>query len=119
MTLSLGTEAQIADAYRRMAIGGRYRPCAPSDGHGTITAPLEDLDLDAEAAEYARRWWEEEDQGIFYVGCCDWETRPATIFAIEAARLMCSGYLALPAALRLLHIAVADIERDPELETAE
>jgi hypothetical protein len=77
---------QIEDAYRRMADEGRYRPAAPSDGLGNITVPLESLDLDKEASEYARQWWEQEDECEFTVGCCNYPTRAATIFAIEAAR---------------------------------
>ena len=102
------TPQQIEDAYRRMADQGRYRPAAPSDGMGNITVPLEDLDLDAEAKEYARRWTEEENKGLFYVGVCNFSTRPSTIFAIEAARNLCG--VSDGAALRLLKMAAAELE---------
>jgi hypothetical protein len=104
-----GCREQIEDAYRRMADEGRYRPAAPSDGLGNITVPLESLDLDKEASEYARRWWAQEDECEFRVGCCNYPTRAATIFAVEAARLMCSADDA--AALRLLQMAVAEVEQ--------
>jgi hypothetical protein len=71
----------------------KYRPAAPSDGFGNITVPIQELDIDAEAAEYAENWWAEEDELMFAVGCCNFSTRPATIYAIEAARLMCGGDL--------------------------
>jgi len=72
---------QIQAAYRRMAEGARYRPAAPSDGFGNITVPFEDLNLDEEAAKYAARWMTEEDEGVFRLGCCDFSTRAAAIFA--------------------------------------
>jgi hypothetical protein len=100
---------QIANTYRRMAQEGRYRPAAPSDGFGNITRPVEELDLDAEARAYAARWWAQEDDRHFWVGCCNYTTRAATIFAIEAARLLC-GCSGEGHALRLLKMAVADLE---------
>lgn len=100
---------QIADTYRRMANEALYRPAAPDDGLGNITVPLESLDLNVEADAYARRWWAQEDECEFRVGCCNYPTRAATIFAVEAARLMCGANDA--AALRLLRMAVAEVER--------
>ena len=102
---------QISAAYRRMATAARYRPAAPSDGLGNITVPLSDLDLDEEAHHYAERWWSEEDAFEFWIGCCDGPTRPATIYAVEAARCMCAGSEAHPIARRLLLLALADLDR--------
>ena len=68
------------------------------------------MDLEREARDYARRWWKEEDNLKFFVGCCDFDTRPATIFAIEAARNMCAGVLGSRVALRLLKMAVKQLE---------
>jgi hypothetical protein len=85
------TYEQIVDTCKRMADEARYRPAAPSDGLGNITVPSEELDLEAEADKYARRWNQEEDSRDFHVGVCNFPTRPATIFAIEAARSMCGG----------------------------
>ena len=101
---------QIEAAYRRMASEARYRPTAPSDGMGNITVPQEELNLDLEAFEYAGRWWAEEDNSDFYIGCCNFPTRVATIFAIEAARLMCSGVMD-KAALKLLEMAALELKR--------
>ena len=85
------THAQIVSAYRRMAEEARNRPAAPSDGLGNISVPVEDELLDHEAEDYARRWWKEEDGGQFYVGLCNYATRPATIFTVEAARALCGA----------------------------
>jgi hypothetical protein len=52
-SLQSNIRAQIADAYRRMSEQARYPPAAPSDGVENITVPSEDLDLEAEAADYA------------------------------------------------------------------
>lgn len=98
---------QIADAYRRMADEARYRPQAPSDGLGNITVALEQLDLDEEAETYARHWWTQEDDGEFYIGCCNYPTRAATVFAIEAARCLCGAQDDV--ALELLRMAVAEL----------
>jgi hypothetical protein len=97
---------QIEDAYRRMATEARYYPMAPSDGFGNITA---EPDVSKEAARYAAKWWAEEDEQVFTIGCCDFTTRAATICAIEAAREMCGVDDAT--ALRLLRMAVAELER--------
>jgi hypothetical protein len=104
---------QIEATYRTMARTG-YRPAAPSDGFGNITVPEEELDLDSEATDYAQQWWAAEDDLRFDIGCCNYETRPATIYAIEAARLMCSGNYGDPFALKLLHLAVEELEARPE-----
>jgi hypothetical protein len=61
--------------------------------------------------EYAERWWNEENAGDFVVGSCNSPTRPATIYAIEAARLMCAGTPGDLFALRLLRMAVEELER--------
>lgn len=109
--IPLNCVTQIRDAYRRMAIIGRYRPMAPSDGFGNITVPDDELDLEAEAAGYARQWWDDEDAAAFRIGCCDFESRIATVFAVEAARQMCGGMFGARTALRLLRMAVAEMER--------
>jgi hypothetical protein len=102
---------QISSAYRAMVIEANYRPAAPSDVLGNITVPEEELNLEKEAADYANRWWNEEESLSFYIGSCDFQTRKATIFAVEAARLMCSGTIGHPFALRLLKLAVKEVEQ--------
>jgi hypothetical protein len=104
--LTRNVAEQIAGAYRLMASKCRYRPAAPSDGFGHITVPASELDLDAECLDYARQWWQEEDDLKFYVGCCNFSTRPATIFAIEAARSLCSGSDGDELARKLLQMAL-------------
>jgi hypothetical protein len=91
MTIDPGSCRQIERAYRRMANEVRYRPTAPSDGMGHITVPEEELDLDAEARAYAENWWSWEDARKFTIGCANYEDRPTMIFALEAARMCCSG----------------------------
>jgi hypothetical protein len=110
MSLPTNIRKQIESAYRTMAEEGRYRPAAPSDGLGNLAVPVEELDLQAESAQYAEEWWAEEDSQSFDIGCCNHDTRPATIFAIEAARNLCAGTSGNAAALRLLKLAVKDLE---------
>jgi hypothetical protein len=107
--LPTDVERQIADAYRRMAVEARYRPAAPSDGLGNITVPVEELDLDAEARQYAEHWWEQEDDGSYVIGCANYEDRAAMIFALEAARFCCSGFGSRPFARRLLEMALGEL----------
>ena len=108
----LDIEEQIASAYRQMAHGACYRPSAPSDGMGHITVPVEELDLDAECSRYAAQWWREEDEWDFFIGCCHYQFRPATVFAVEAARLMCSADG--ETALRLLRMAADALAAEVE-----
>jgi hypothetical protein len=109
-TMSKELFEQIASAYREMSSEARYRPAAPSDGFGNITVPAEELNLEKEAAQYAKNWWAEEDNLKFFVGCCDFQTRRATIYAIEASRNMCGGKRGDATALRLLKMAVKELE---------
>jgi hypothetical protein len=102
------THEQIKATYRRIAQEARYRPTAPSDGLGNITIPFEDLDLEEEAETYAQRWTDEEDARRYSIGTCNYSTRPATIFAVEAARCLCG--VNDDAGLALLRMAVAELE---------
>jgi len=90
---------QIDKAYMTMVKRCHYRPAAPSDGFGNITGPTND---EQEIAKYAQRWRKEEESFNFFIGCCNSETREATIFAIEAARQMCSGTSGNETAYQLL-----------------
>lgn len=105
--LPLEVVQQIKHAYRLMAERAQYRPAAPSDGFGNITTAPQDLDLEAEMTTYVTEWWREEDARTFHVGCCNAPTRPATIFAVEAARALCGTNDEL--ALRLLHLAIENL----------
>jgi hypothetical protein len=80
--------AQLGRAYRTMAARARYRPSASSDGLGHITGRL---DMGRECRDYAADWWAEADSLVFHVGCCNFETRPATVYLIEAARALCGA----------------------------
>jgi hypothetical protein len=106
---SVTPEEQVEAAYRRMAREARYRPAAPSDGLGNITVPSAELDLDAEARQYAAQWQEQEDTGVFALGCANWSERRAMVFALEAARLCCSGFDGPVYARRLLRLALKEM----------
>ena len=102
---------RFQDAYRHMAAIG-YRPAAPSDGMGTITVPLEQLDLDDEARRYARRFIAEEHTRTFWLGVTDYTTNRAFAWTVEAARLMCAGPMVRGDLVpRLLRLALADYRR--------
>jgi len=109
--LSRDIEQQITNVYRRMALEGRYRPAAPSDGMGNITVPLEELDLDAEAKQYAAQWWEQEESDTFFLGCANYPDRPVMVLALEAARLCCAGGDGATVARRLLQIAIDELDQ--------
>ena len=111
MPLTIDIAEQITTAYKRMAHEARYRPAAPSDGLGNITVPTAELDLDAEALEYAQHFAEEEDDDQFCTGCFHYPNRVAGVFAVEAVRMMCTGFGMEPIALKLLRMAVAELEQ--------
>ena len=64
-----GTVGQIVDTFNRLDQLGHHP--------------------ELDATDYVPRWWDEEDHCTFRIGCPDWPDRPALIFAIEAARLIC------------------------------
>jgi hypothetical protein len=82
--------------------------------------PVEELDLDEEAYEYAERWNAEEDRGDYSIGSAHGEYRPAIIWAVEAARLLCGGVGSEENAVILLRMAADAIEphvdRDLKIE---
>ncbi|MGO2312563.1 MAG: hypothetical protein ACTH6A_11110 [Brachybacterium tyrofermentans] len=99
---------QTASTYTRMATEAKYRPAAPSDGMGTITTPLAELDLATEARTYAESWRREEKSLEYMIGCPSYEDRPALILIIEAARLLCG--VERQGAAHLLRMALANLE---------
>jgi hypothetical protein len=101
---------QTTHTYARMAREARYRPTAPSDGMGTITAAPEDLNLQREAANYATGWRREEDTGTYMIGCPGYSDRPALIYMVEEARNLCG--MNRTVAARLLRMALTDLETD-------
>ena len=109
--LPLEVARQIDTAYRRMAREAKYRPAAPSDGLGNITVPDSELDLEAECRDYATGWWEGENSLQFGIGCCNFGTRPAVIYVVEAARLLCGG--GDDVARQLLRMALASLDGQP------
>jgi hypothetical protein len=44
------------------------------------------------------------------IGCCNFSTNRAFVYAIEAARLLCSDFTAQPYAKKLLQTAIEDID---------
>ncbi len=63
-----------------------------------------------EAVEYAVDFDKEEDTDSFWVGCSNFDTNKAFLFSIEAARLLAGGIDGEPFAIRLLQMAIEDIE---------
>jgi hypothetical protein len=114
--INMGPEIfeQIRSAYKDMASQEKYRPAAPSDGLGNITVPVAELNIEREAAAYAEQWWKQEDHCVFNLGCCDFRTRRAAIFATEAAHLMNGGSAGNSYALILLRMAAKELERVTE-----
>ena len=100
--------SQMRTTYRRMSKEARYRPAAPSDGLGNITGPL---DMAREADLYARMWRRDEDAQDYPIGCPDYHHRPALVFTIEAARLICGlDGPGRATAVRLLRMAADELE---------
>lgn len=104
---------RIVEAYLRMAKEAKYRPAAPSDGFGHITisktALANQARLAAEADAYARKFIAEEDSLSFWIGCSNWKTNRAFVFAIEAARLM-AGAAPKRLITKLLEMALEEVK---------
>jgi hypothetical protein len=105
---------RFREAYLRMATEAKYRPQAPSDGCGNICLTLEqfkdDARLQREADEYAAAFIKEEDDCRFMIGCSNFMTNRAFMFAIEAARLLASGDEGNAYAVKLLKMAAKEVE---------
>jgi hypothetical protein len=86
--LTYDVAVQLDRAYRTMAERARYRPAAPSDGFGHINGPL---NISRESREYALSWARDEDRLVFQIGCCNYPTREATVYLVEAARALCGA----------------------------
>jgi hypothetical protein len=101
-------------AYLAMAKRAKYRPGAPSDGCGHITMSLEEFRdpniLDREAAEYALGFLRQDDRMEYPMGCPDGNFNKAFFYAIEVARLLCSGLGAERPAIELLKMAIEEME---------
>lgn len=102
-----GVMEQLGEIYRLMA-SNNFRPGAPSDGFGNITGPL---DLEREIKKYAQRWWGEEDEYDFYLGCCDFRMRPAVVLAVEAIKQLNCGIGGFSWGVKLLRLALREAER--------
>jgi hypothetical protein len=109
MNITKSDLQRIKSAYRTMAMVAKYRPSAPSDGFGNITVPENKLNLEREAERYAAQWCDEENSRKFAVGVCYWDTRPALIYLIEAARELCGGENRIAA--RLLKLAQSELRQ--------
>jgi hypothetical protein len=89
-------------AYRRMS--RFYRPAA---------VDMDDLAYPPDKNEYKRytqQWQQQEDSGdlVVFMGCCDFDTRPSAIYAVEAARAMNAGRTRI--ARRLLRLALDSLD---------
>jgi hypothetical protein len=83
---------QLIPVYKQVAEKVRYRPMAPSDGFGNITVPIEELDINREAHEFAIEWWAQENEGSFWIGYVDFQFRPALVYSILAMRLLAGAF---------------------------
>jgi hypothetical protein len=106
---------RYAEAYLAMAKEARYRPQAPGDGMGHVLHTKEEARdpsrLEEETLAYVKNFVAEEDTLSFAIGCTDFSTGRATIYAIEAARCLCGG--ADDVAVKLLKMAIDEIKRPP------
>jgi len=64
-----------------------------------------------EAAKYALEFLKQDDAMEYPMGCPDGRMNKAFFYAIEAARLMCGGIDAKPAARKVLDLAIEEIQR--------
>jgi hypothetical protein len=106
---------RFCEAYLAMAEKAKYRPAAPGDGCGHVyltKAELRDRKrLEKEAVTYAVGFSNEEDTLKFYIGCSNFRTNKAFIWAIEAARQLAGGDEGNATAIKLLEMAAAEVKR--------
>jgi hypothetical protein len=106
---------RFIEAYKLMATRAKYRPQAPGDGMGNVLLSREQASdparLDKEAVAYARAFAAEDDERTFCIGCCDFRSSRAFVFVIEAARQLASGDEGNATAVKLLKMAIHDINR--------
>jgi hypothetical protein len=107
---------QIDDIYRRFSEEAHYRPAAPSDGLGNLTVPEDELDLAGEQRKFAAKWWQQEDECEFFIGCSDFEYRKVMICCVEAARGCCSEYSLIRP---MLEMALDELSKVEERKTQE
>lgn len=109
----MSNTSRLHEAYKAMVELG-YRPAAPSDGVGNITVPVEELQPDIEAREYARRFMRDEDNGgMFFLGCTDYRFVRAVVWTLEAIHLMNAGTIPDETLVpQLLRMAVHEYERE-------
>jgi hypothetical protein len=107
---------RFAQTYLAMA-HAKYRPAAPSDGFGNIQLSREQYEdqqrLYQEAVKYACAFVREEDDHSFHIGCSNYSTNRAFVLCIEAARLLAGGSDGNPFAMRLLKLALKEIQAAP------
>ena len=97
-----------------MADQALYRPNAPRDRMGGIFLNTRDAKdrglLSEEATEYATQFQNEERTQRFSIGCSNYTTNRAFVFAVEAARCLAAG--SDDAALDLLRMASEEVQRE-------
>jgi hypothetical protein len=69
--------------------------------------------LAREATAYAIAFNKEEDSNQFWIGCSDFTTNRAFVRTIEAARQLASGINGQEVALKLLAMAMKEVQREP------
>ena len=104
----------VRQAYLEMA--SFYRPEAPNDGWGRIELSAEDMRdldrLDQEARDYALAFVCQDETARFRIsGRPHHPINPAAIWALEATYLLCAGEEGNATAVKLLRLALKQIER--------
>jgi len=100
--------ARFQEAYLNMAKKLSYRPEYMGDDSDY------DDELEArlikESLICAKRFYDDEEKGTFDIGCSDFDTNRALVYTIEAARCICCGIAGDRMAIKLLKMAIQDIE---------
>ena len=101
----------VRQAYLEMA--PFYRPQVPNDGWGRSELTAEEMrDLDREARDYALAFVCQDETARFRIsGRPHHPINPVAIWALEAAYLLCAGEEGNAIAVKLLRLALKEIER--------
>jgi hypothetical protein len=109
----MSRHGRFCEAYLQMTKIA-YRPAAPSDGFGNVVLSDAELqnqtEINEEATSYADECVASDDDCTWRTGSTNYSTNRATVYLVEAVRNLCSGSDGNPWALKLIKLAVDDIE---------
>lgn len=98
--------AQIVQAYERMGNEAGYRPGAGDKRTNLAPSVIPDDEL----SWFAQQWWDEEEQGTYWLGVPDFSNRSAMIYMLWAIRAM-NGEGSAETSEKLMRMAIEELRQ--------